>query len=123
MKRIYCAGKKDDSQANALYAQSSDFKTALKNSRFVRVDFPEDVDCAQKFKAVLEARKIKSTIQCILGTSEDIKGLITFDRTDEAQKWAEYEVNCAVMFASCFNLLPDSTKYDFAIFSRLNDEF
>ena len=123
MKRIYCAGKKDDSQDNALYAQSSDFKTALKNSRFVRVDFPEDVDCAQKFKAVLEARKIKSTIQCILGTSEDIKGLITFDRTDEAQKWAEYEVNCAVMFASCFNLLPDSTKYDFAIFSRLNDEF
>ena len=123
MKRIYCAGEKRNSSSNALYAQTDDFKIALKDARFVRVDFPEDIDSARKFKEILEARGIKSTIQCILGTREDIKGLITFDKTDEAQQWAEYEVNCAVMFASSFNLLPESTKFDFAMFSKLNEEF
>lgn len=122
MKRIYCAGEKRDEQNEALYAASDDFKIALKGSRFVRVDFPEDVADAKEFHGILNLRGIKSTIQCILGTKEDIKGLITFDKFKESQQWAEYEVNCAVMFASSFNLLSESTKYDFAVYSKLKEE-
>lgn len=122
MKRIYCAGEKCDSQNEASYAASDSFKLALKGSRFVRVDFPEDVADAKEFHDILNVRGIKSTIQCILGTKEDVKGLITFDKLKESQQWAEYEVNCAVMFASSFNLLSESTKYDFAIYSKLKEE-
>lgn len=123
MKRIYCAGKKCNLQNEALYAATDDFKHALKGARFIRVDFPEDVGDAEKFREILDARGIKSSIQCILGTKEDIKGLITFDKLKESQQWAEYEVNCAVMFASSFNLLSENTKYDFAMYSKLKDEF
>lgn len=123
MKRIYCAGKKRNVQNEALYAATDDFKLALKGARFVRVDFPEDVADAEKFREILDARGIKSSIQCILGTKEDVKGLITFDKLKESQQWAEYEVNCAVMFASSFNLLSETTKYDFAMYSKLKEEF
>lgn len=122
MKRIYCAGKKCNLQNEALYAATDDFKHALKGARFIRVDFPEDVGDAEKFREILDARGIKSSIQCILGTKEDVKGLITFDKLKESQQWAEYEVNCAVMFASSFNLLSETTKYDFAMYSKLKDE-
>lgn len=122
MKRIYCAGQKRDEQNEASYASTDDFKVALKGSRFVCVNFPEDVADAKKFLEILNARGIKSSIQCILGTREDIKGLITFDKLKESQQWAEYEINCAVMFASSFNLLSESTKYDFAVYSKLKDK-
>lgn len=121
-KRIYCAGEKRAEQNEASYALTDDFKQALKDSRFVRVDFPEDLGEAQQFLGILKERGIKSTIQCILGTKEDIKGLITFDKLKEPQQWAEYEVNCAVMFASSFNLLGESVKCDFALYSKLKDE-
>lgn len=122
MKRIYCAGKKRNVQNEALYAVTDDFKIALKGSRFICVNFPEDIEYAQKILEILNARGIKSTIQCILGTKEDIKGLITFDKLKESQQWAEYELNCAVMFASSFSLLSENTKYDFAVYSKLKDE-
>ena len=71
------------------------------------------------FLNAIVSRGIKSTIQCILGTADDIKGLVTFNRTKESSQWAEYEVNCALMFASTFNLLPESVKVDFALYSKL----
>lgn len=120
LKRIYASGNKHDEQENALYAKSKAFKLALKKSRFVRVDFPEDIASeAKELKDELSRRGIKSTIQCILGSEDDIRGLITFDKTKECQQWAEYEVNCAVMFSSIFNLLPETTKVDFALYNRI----
>ncbi|MBQ0051170.1 MAG: GGDEF domain-containing protein [Treponema sp.] len=122
LSRIYTVGEKRDCQNEAEYARSELFKTVLKGSRYVRMDFPEDISSdAKAFTEILNQRGIKSTIQCILGTPDDIKGLVTFDKTKEAQQWAEYEVNCAVMFASSFNLLPESTKIDFALYSKLKN--
>ena len=39
-------------------------------------------------------------LQCIIGTVDDIKAVITFDKLGESSQWAEYEINCSVIFAS-----------------------
>ena len=57
----------------------------------------------------MEQAGIKSTLQCVLGTPSDIRGLVTFNHTKNAQLWADYEINCALMFASTLNLLYNNT--------------
>jgi diguanylate cyclase (GGDEF)-like protein len=122
LHRIYTAGKKRDEMESADYIHLPGFRKALGSERFIRMDFPEDIKPdALDFLNAIVSRGIKSTIQCILGTADDIKGLVTFNRTKESSQWAEYEVNCALMFASTFNLLPESVKVDFALYSKLKD--
>ena len=122
MKRIYTSGTKFDSLNEASYVNLPGFKITLDGKKFIRMDFPEDIkDSAVDFRDTISSLGIKSTLQCILGTAQDIKGLVAFNRMKESSQWAEYEVNCALMFASSFNLLPESVKVDFALFSRLKE--
>ena len=120
MRRVYNAGNRRAEQSDAKFVDLPGFSKMLAGSRFIRIDFPEDIrsDC-QDLRDVFAERGIKSTILCILGSPDEITGLVSFNRTKESAQWAEYEVNCAVMFASCFNLLPESTKVDFALYNRL----
>ena len=85
------------------------------------MDFPEDLGDAEQTRAELLHRNVRSSIQYILGSPDEIKGLVTFDRIGHSSQWAEYEVNCAVMFAACFNLLPESIKVDFALYCKLKN--
>ena len=47
---------------------------------------------------------VKSSMICILGTKEDIKGAIVFDRIENMQMFAEYEINCIEMASSILNM-------------------
>ena len=99
---------------------SKDFSSLLNGKQYFRIDFPDNIPSEFKdFKNEMSLRKVKSTVQCIFGTPDLITGLVTFNRTKEASLWAEYEVNCSAMFASTVNLLPESTKVDFALYSKL----
>lgn len=120
LNRIYvCGDAKSEKTADAKYVNLPEFKKALGNKKYIRMDFPEDLSSTPSLKKIFEERGIKTTVNCILGSADDIKGLVTFNRTKESSQWAEYEVNCALMFASSFNLLPESVKIDFALFSKL----
>lgn len=55
-----------------------------------------------------EKRSILSTIQCIIGSQDDIKGLITFNKKIEASQWADYEVTCAEIAASYLRLFAEN---------------
>ncbi len=122
MKRVYTVGKKRDGDDRADYVHSTAFKDALGEKNYVKVDFPGDVaQSAKPFLEILELRGIKSTIQCVLGSKDNIRGLVTFDRLKESALWAEYEFNCTVMFAAAMTLLPESVKVDFALYSKLKD--
>lgn len=106
LKLIYSKGKELSEHTNAEYVSLSAFRNLLGHKSYVRVDFMGNVPSEdQFFKAAMEKCGIKSTIQCILGTKENIAGLITFNRTKTNSQWAEYEVNCASLFASSINLL------------------
>ena len=108
MQRMFCLGEKSDKLADACYVFSQEFAQALNGKPFIRVDFTTDLrENARSFGKLLDSRGVKSSIQCILGTNEHPLGLITFDRLKEGALWAEYEVNCCVMFAAAINLLPE----------------
>ncbi len=119
LRRVYCVGEKKAEMQEASYARSDEFKKLLDGKRIVRMDFPEDVKNFPNFSLEMKKRDVRSTVQCIIGTEESITGIITFDRIGKSAQWAEYEVNCCMMFASCFNLLPEQTKVDFALYSKL----
>ena len=79
----------------------------MNGKNFIRVDFTTDLkENAKPFGDILDERGVKSTIQCLLGTAEKPLGLVTFDRLKEGALWAEYEMNCCVMFGAAVNLLP-----------------
>ena len=108
MERKLSLGTAPDNLAEAKYVHTSEFKTAMNGSLFLRVDFTTDLpDGARPFGKILDDRGIKSTIQCVLGSLEKPTGLITFDRLKEGALWAEYEVNCCVMFGAAVNLLSE----------------
>ena len=121
MKLAYSIGEISESQSEATYVFSPGFQAALDGKKFVRIDFPEDLKVEYgEFLQEMNRREIKSTIQCVLYAGDTIKGLVTFDRRKAPARWAEYEKNCAILFSSSINLLPDSTKNDFIIYSKEN---
>lgn len=49
-----------------------------------------------------------STVQCIIGSPDNVKGLFTIDRCKESAQWAEYEIEMAVVTASLINILAET---------------
>lgn len=122
LQRIYTAGNKRNGMEKADFVSLPGFGKSLGKEKFIRMDFPEDIkDESKDFRDAIVSRGIKSMILCVLGTVDDIKGVVMFDKTKESSQWAEYEVNCALMFASTYSLLPESVKVDFALYSKLKD--
>ena len=108
MERRYCIGQKPENLSNAEYVFSQDFKDALREKSFIRINFITELgENAKSFGKILDQRGVKSSIQLVLGSPQSPLGLITFDRLKEGALWAEYEVNCCVMFAAAVNLLPE----------------
>lgn len=101
-----CVGIRRPEFDNARYARSEDFKRVLGDKTFARVDFSDQLpESAGVFYTEIHRRKICSTVQCIIGTKEQIKGLVSFDRIQAPAQFAEYEVSCAVIFASALALI------------------
>ena len=106
LKAEFSLGKKLVNHQNANYAKSNEFKKLLSGKNYFTNSFIEStLETKSSFRQEMELSGIKSTAQCILGTSENIKALITFNHTKISQLWAEYEINCIAMFASALNLL------------------
>lgn len=102
----YSLGKKLSKHQNALYAKTKNFKEFLDGKSYIVSNFVGNPYLNEEnFRREMEQAGIKSTLQCVLGTPSDIKGLVTFNHTKIAQLWADYEINCAMMFASTLNLL------------------
>lgn len=107
---VYSLGKKMSKHQNALYAKTKNFKEFLDGKSYIVSNFVGNPYLNEEnFRREMEQAGIKSTLQCILGTPSDIKGLVTFNHTKIAQLWADYEINCALMFASTLNLLYNNT--------------
>ena len=120
LQRVYTVGNKREGMEKADFVSLPGFGKSLGKEKFIRMDFPEDIkDESKDFRDAIVSRGVKSMILCILGTVDDIKGVVMFNKTKESSQWAEYEVNCALMFASTYSLLPESVKVDFALYSKL----
>ena len=107
---VYSLVKKMSKHQNALYAKTKNFKEFLDGKSYIVSNFVGNPYLNEEnFRREMEQAGIKSTLQCVLGTPSDIRGLVTFNHTKNAQLWADYEINCALMFASTLNLLYNNT--------------
>lgn len=109
LKAVYSFGTEADKNDDAMYVYSSEFKEMLGNNRSINVSFLRKImDNAPDFCTEMKKRSILSTIQCIIGSEDDIKGLITFNKKFEASQWADYEVTCAEIAASYLRLFAEN---------------
>ncbi len=111
MDRVYTVGMALSNSDNAMYAYTPEFKRLLGNRNYIQVNYMGDLtNEAPGFCAEMRRRQSFSTMQCIIGKPDDIKGIITFDRAKEAAQWADYEVSCMTIIASYLSLLASSGK-------------
>ncbi len=95
---------KDDSDMS--YVHSEGFKKLMGDKTYIAASFVNNnQDVAPEFADEMRKRHIYSTIQCLIGSKDDIKGLLTINKMKAASQWAEYEIECSVITATLVNVL------------------
>lgn len=106
LDRVYTVGKVLNDSDNALFVKSQEYKELLNGGTYFKVGFIRKIsNHYPEFCEFMSRRSVASTLQCIIGSPDDIKGVVTFNRCKESIQWADYEVDCAVIFASFISIL------------------
>lgn len=102
MKKVYSFGSDIPEAKDAMYVFSEEFQKLMgENERFMQIGFADTFsDITPDFCGRMKAERIASTIQCYIGDKKNIKGLVTFNKCREASQWANYEIDCARIFAA-----------------------
>lgn len=102
MKKVYSFGSDIPEAKDAMYVFSEGFQKLMgENERFMQIGFADTFsDITPDFCGRMKAERIASTIQCYIGDKRNIKGLVTFNKCREASQWANYEIDCARIFAA-----------------------
>lgn len=102
MKKVYSFGSDIPETKDAMYVFSEEFQELMgENERFLQIGFADTFsDITPDFCGRMKAERIASTIQCYIGDKRNIKGLVTFNKCREASQWANYEIDCARIFAA-----------------------
>lgn len=102
MKKVYSFGSDIPEAKDAMYVFSEEFQELMgENERFLQIGFADTFsDITPDFCGRMKAERIASTIQCYIGDKRNIKGLVTFNKCREASQWANYEIDCARIFAA-----------------------
>lgn len=120
MKKVYSFGSDIPEAQDAMYVFSEEFQELMgENERFLQIGFADTFsDITPDFCGRMKAERIASTIQCYIGDKRNIKGLVTFNKCREASQWANYEIDCARIFAAVLSsmALNDIVTDDCAIY-------
>lgn len=102
MKKVYSFGSDIPEAKDAMYVFSEEFQKLMgENERFLQIGFADTFsDITPDFCGRMKAERIASTIQCYIGDKRNIKGLVTFNKCREGSQWANYEIDCARIFAA-----------------------
>ena len=105
MHRIFNVGIDRSEFKEAAYMLSDSMKKMMTDG-FHCMDFPNEIpDDKGEFSTAMHQRKICSALHCFIGTDDVPKGGVCFFKSHIPSKWADYEINCAKIFASSLNLL------------------
>lgn len=106
LKLVYSAGECSIPLEKAEFATTDEYRSLIESKDYFVVDYCGSVEYENsEFAATMRNNRVFSTIQCLIGKPGDVKGLVTFNRCKEAAKWADYEVNMAVIFASYLSVI------------------
>ena len=109
LNRAYYMGVELGGSMNADYVKTEGFKKLLDGKNHAAVGFVgRQADLAPEFGTAMREKRVFSTVQCIIGSPDNVKGLFTIDRCKESAQWAEYEIEMAVVTASLINILAET---------------
>lgn len=101
LKKVKFLGQELNNSEDASYVFTKGFQDMIEDRMYAETAFVGcQMESAPEFCEAMQGRRVFSTIQCIIGSRDNIKGLITMDRTKESSQWAQYEVEIAVITAS-----------------------
>lgn len=111
LNRAYYMGVELCGSMNADYVNTEGFKKLLGGKNHAAVGFVgRQTDIAPEFGTAMREKRVFSTVHCIVGTQNDVKGIFTIDRCKESAQWAEYEIEMAVVAASLINIIAEAEK-------------
>lgn len=106
LKNIVSAGTPIKSESDMSYIDTDGFKILMGDKTYIASSFiNKNQDVAPEFVDEMRRRGIHSTIQCFIGTKDDVKGLLTINRMKAASQWAEYEIECSIITATLINMI------------------
>ena len=104
LTRVVSEGKRIDTEEDMSYIHTTGFKKLMGDKTYIAASFVNNnQDVAPEFVDEMRKRHIYSTIHCLIGNKDNIKGLLTINRMKEASQWAEYEIECSVITAALIN--------------------
>lgn len=106
LKNIVSVGTPIKSESDMSYIDTDGFKILMGDKTYIASSFiNKNQDVAPEFVDEMRRRGIHSTIQCFIGTKDDVKGLLTINRMKAASQWAEYEIECSIITATLINMI------------------
>lgn len=106
LKNIVSVGAPIKSESDMSYIDTDGFKILMGDKTYIASSFiNKNQDVAPEFVDEMRKRHIHSTIQCFIGTKDDVKGLLTINRMKAASQWAEYEIECSIITATLINMI------------------
>lgn len=106
LKKIHFVGKELEESETADYVKTMGFKKLLDGKKHAEIGFVgRQADVAPEFVKAMERRGVNSTIHCIIGDEDNIKGVLTLDRCKASAQWANYEIESAVITASLMGIM------------------
>lgn len=106
LKNIVSVGAPIKSESDMSYIDTDGFKILMGDKTYIASSFiNKNQDVAPEFVDEMRRRGIHSTIQCFIGTKDDVKGILTINRMKAASQWAEYEIECSIITATLINMI------------------
>lgn len=106
LKNIVSVGTPIKSESDMSYIDTDGFKILMGDKTYIASSFiNKNQDVAPEFVDEMRRRGIHSTIQCFIGTKDDVKGLLTINRMKAASQWVEYEIECSIITATLINMI------------------
>lgn len=106
LKNIVSVGTPIKSESDMSYIDTDGFKILMGDKTYIASSFiNKNQDVAPEFVDEMRKRQIHSTIQCFIGTKDDVKGLLTINRMKAASQWVEYEIECSIITATLINMI------------------
>lgn len=106
LKNIVSVGAPIKSESDMSYIDTDGFKILMGDKTYIASSFiNKNQDVAPEFVDEMRKRHIHSTIQCFIGTKDDVKGLLTINKMKAASQWAEYEIECSIITATLINMI------------------
>ena len=122
LKRCLTLGQQLEDAEYLPYVNTDGFNKLMGDKNYISADFVNrNLDVAPEFVEEMKKRHVCSTIQCFIGGRDDIKGVLTIDKTKEASQWAEYEIECAVITSTLLYTIISDEEQDYVAAMNITD--